>query len=102
MCIRDRVIAIAIGSGYLNTNLAKYVNWGPMTSLIPFGVISVINVGISMMSTRLTGRLSNIGNVLGIINTALSGTIDYLSLIHISAVSFRPTLNFRIELAFSC
>ena len=72
------VIAIAIGSGYLNTNLAKYVNWGPMTSLIPFGVISVINVGISMMSTRLTGRLSNIGNVLGIINTALSGAIDYI------------------------
>ena len=72
------VIAIAIGSGYLNTNLAKYVNWGPMTSLIPLGVISVINVGISMMSTRLTGRLSNIGNVLGIINTALSGVIDYI------------------------
>lgn len=72
------VIAIAIGSGYLNTNLAKYVNWGPMTSLIPLGVISVINVGISMMSTRLTGRLSNVGNVLGIINTALSGTIDYI------------------------
>ena len=72
------VIAIAIGSGYLNTNLAKYVNWGPMTSLIPFGVISVINVGISMMSTRLTGRLSNVGNVLGIINTALSGAIDYI------------------------
>ena len=72
------VIAIAIGSGYLNTNLAKYVNWGPMTSLIPLGVISVINVGISMMSTRLTGRLSNVGNVLGIINTALSGAIDYI------------------------
>ena len=31
-----------------------------------------------MMSTRLTGRLSNVGNVLGIINTALSGTIDYI------------------------
>ena len=72
------VIAIAIGSGYLNTNLAKYVDWGPMTSLIPLGVISVINVGISMMSTRLTGRLSNVGNVLGIINTALSGAIDYI------------------------
>ena len=31
-----------------------------------------------MMSTRLTGRLSNVGNVLGIINTALSGAIDYI------------------------
>lgn len=72
------VVAIAIGSGYLSTNLAKYVDWGPWTSIIPLGLISVINVGISMMSTRLTGRLSNVGNVLGIINTALSGTIDYI------------------------
>lgn len=30
------------------------------------------------MSTRLTGRLLNSGNVIGIINTILSGTIDYL------------------------
>ena len=51
------VIAIAIASGYLSTNLAKYVDWGPITAFIPLGVISVINVGISMMSTRLTGRL---------------------------------------------
>ena len=62
------VIAIAIASGYLGTRLDKYVDWGPITPFIPLGVISVINVGISMMSTRLTGRLSNIG----------------LSLIHIS------------------
>ena len=72
------VIAFAIASGYLNATLDKYVDWGPITKLIPLGVISVINVGISMMSTRLTGRLSNIGNVLGIINTALSGAIDYI------------------------
>ena len=65
------VITIAIASGYLSTTLDKFVDWGPITKLIPLGVISVINVGISMMSTRLTGRLSNIGNVLGIINTAL-------------------------------
>ena len=51
------VIAIAIASGYLSTNLAKYVDWGPITNFIPLGVISVINVGISMMSTRLTGRI---------------------------------------------
>ena len=72
------VIAIAIASGYLSTTLDKYVDWGPITNFIPLGVISVINVGISMMSTRLTGRLSNVGNVLGINNTALSGAIDYI------------------------
>lgn len=72
------VVTVAIMSGYLSTNLANYVNWGPWTKFVPLGVISVVNVGLSMMSTRLTGRLSNIGNVLGIINTVLSGTIDYI------------------------
>ena len=47
------VISIAIASGYLNTKLSDHVNWGPWTSLVPLGIISVINVGISMMSTRL-------------------------------------------------
>lgn len=72
------VISIAIYSGYLSTKLSNYVDWGPWTNLIPLGFISVINVGLSMMSTRLTGRLSNLGNILGIINTILSGTIDYI------------------------
>lgn len=45
---------------------------------VPFGLISIINAGLSIMSTRLTGRLMNSGNVVGIINTILSGTIDYL------------------------
>ena len=72
------VISIAIASGYLNTKLSDHVNCGPWTSLVPLGIISVINVGISMMSTRLTGRLSNVGNILGIINTVLSGCIDYI------------------------
>ena len=57
------VIAIAIASGYLSTNLAKYVDWGPITNFIPLGVISVINVGISMMSTRLTALDSQISSV---------------------------------------
>ena len=43
-----------------------------------FGLISVINVGISMLSTRFTGKLSNWGNYLGIVNTILSGAIDYI------------------------
>ena len=72
------VVTVAIMSGYLSTNLANYVNWGPWTKFVPLGIISVVNVGLSMMSTRLTGRLSNIGNVLGIINTVLSGAIDYI------------------------
>lgn len=72
------VVSIAISAGYLNTRLEKYVDWGPWTTFIPFGLISVINVGISMLSTRFTGKLSNWGNYLGIINTILSGAIDFI------------------------
>ena len=31
-----------------------------------------------MLSTRFTGKLNKLGNYLGIINTVLSGTIDYI------------------------
>ncbi|PMC00171.1 hypothetical protein CJ239_08575 [Streptococcus sp. UMB0029] len=72
------VVGIAIASGYLNSRLDKFVNWGPWTALVPFGLISVTNVGISMLSTRFTGKLSKWGNYFGIINTILSGTIDYI------------------------
>ncbi|WP_240628278.1 nicotinamide mononucleotide transporter [Streptococcus sp. LQJ-218] len=69
---------MAIASGYLNSRLDKFVDWGPWTALIPFGLISVTNVGISMLSTRFTGKLSKWGNYFGIVNTILSGTIDYI------------------------
>lgn len=72
------VVGIAIASGYLNSRLDKFVDWGPWTALVPFGLISVTNVGISMLSTRFTGKLSKWGNYLGIINTVLSGVIDYI------------------------
>ena len=72
------VVGIAIYSGYLNTRLDKFVDWGPWTALVPLGLISVINVGLSMVSTRFTGRINRLGNLFGIVNVALSGTIDYI------------------------
>ena len=72
------VISIAIASGYLATRLDKFVDWGSWTAYVPFGFISVINVGLSMLSTRFTGKLSKLGNYLGIINAVLSGVIDYI------------------------
>ena len=72
------VVGIAIASGYLNSRLDKFVDWGPWTALVPFGFISVTNVGISMLSTRFTGKLSKWGNYFGIVNTILSGAIDYI------------------------
>lgn len=72
------VVGIAIYSGYLNTRLDKFVDWGPWTALVPLGLISVINVGLSMVSTRFTGRINWLGNIFGIVNVALSGAIDYI------------------------
>ena len=72
------VVGIAISAGYLNSRLEKFVDWGPWTALVPFGLISVINVGISMLSTRFTGQLNKWGNYLGIVNTVLSGVIDFI------------------------
>ncbi|CEW42966.1 nicotinamide mononucleotide transporter [Streptococcus pneumoniae] len=72
------VVGIAIASGYLNSRLHKFVDWGLWTALVPFGLISVTNVGISMLSTRFTGKLSKWENYFGIVNTILSGAIDYI------------------------
>ncbi|VOL26432.1 Nicotinamide mononucleotide transporter [Streptococcus pneumoniae] len=72
------VVGIAIASGYLNSRLDKFVDWGSWTALVPFGLISVTNVGISMLSTRFTGKLSKWGNYFGIVNTLLFGAIDYI------------------------
>ena len=72
------VLTIAISAGYHNTWLNQLVDWGAWTVLVPFGWISVGNVAISMMSTRFTGKLSKLGNYLGIINAVLSGLIDYI------------------------
>ena len=72
------VLTIAISTGYHRTWLNQLVDWGSWTVLVPFGWISVGNVAISMMSTRFTGKLSKLGNYLGIINAVLSGLIDYI------------------------
>ena len=60
------VVGIAIYSGYLGTRLDKFVDWGWITPYVPLGFISVVNVGLSMMSTRLTGRINNWGTLSGL------------------------------------
>lgn len=72
------VILVAILSGYLKETLADVTNWGPWTAFVPFGIISIFNSGLSIMSTRFTGRMENLGNIIGLINTVLSGVIDYI------------------------
>lgn len=33
------VVGIAIASGYLNSRLDKFVDWGAWTAFVPFGLI---------------------------------------------------------------
>ena len=72
------VMCVAISFGYLNTRLDKYVDWGTWAAYVPFGFISVVNVGVSMLSTRFTGKLNAVGNVFGIVNAVITGVIDYI------------------------
>ncbi|UQS82804.1 nicotinamide mononucleotide transporter family protein [Bombilactobacillus folatiphilus] len=72
------VVAISLASGYLTESLNDVTHWGTWAQFVPFGIISILNTVLSVMSTRLTGRMLNAGNVVGIINTILSGVIDYL------------------------
>ena len=79
------VLTIAISAGYHRTWLNQLVDWGAWTVFVPFGWISVGNVAISMMSTRFTGKLSKLGNYLGIINAAII-TYPVTFLIYLGAI----------------
>ena len=70
---------VLVGSVYLGYHKAEVpIHINSATYKFPLGIISIINVGFSMISTRLVTKKNNIGNFIGTLNTALSGTIDYL------------------------
>lgn len=74
------VIAVAVSAGYATETLGDVAKWAIAIGLawLPFGLISIGNTVLSIMSTRLTGRMKYSGNVVGIINVVLSGAIDYI------------------------
>ncbi|CAM2746249.1 nicotinamide mononucleotide transporter [Fructilactobacillus fructivorans] len=72
------VVVISIASGYLTENLADVTHWGGWAIFVPFGMISIVNSILSIYSTRLTGRMNNLGNIIGLINVVLSAFIDYV------------------------
>lgn len=70
---------VLVGSlylGYHNTIIP--IKIGNTMYDFPLGIFSIINVGFSMISTRLVTKKNNVGNFIGTLNTALSGTIDFL------------------------
>lgn len=74
------VAGVAISAGYATETLGDVAKWASTIGLawLPFGLISIGNTVLSIMSTRLTGRMKYAGNVVGIINVVLSGAIDYI------------------------
>lgn len=72
------VLVSCILSGYLTETLHDVLPIGEWTTWVPFGLISIGSSILSLYSTRLTGRLNNLGNYIGLANTVLSGTIDYI------------------------
>lgn len=70
------VLTGSIYLGYHKTEIPVKING--INYNLPLGIFSIINVGFSMISTRLVTKKKNIGNFIGTLNTALSGTIDYL------------------------
>ena len=74
------VVAVAVSAGYATETLGDVAKWAAAIGLawLPFGLISIGNTVLSIMSTRLTGRMKYSGNVIGIINVVLSGAIDYI------------------------
>lgn len=74
------VIACAWMSGYLFETLGEATKLPALAGYawVPFGFISVASSICSLMSTRLTGRLTNWGNVLGVINVFFACGIDFI------------------------
>ena len=73
------LVIVLVGSitlGYHKAEIPIYIK--SITYSFPLGIFSIVNVGFSMISTRLVTKKNNIGNFIGTLNTALSGAIDYL------------------------
>lgn len=66
----------------------------------PLGIFSIVGAIFSVLATRLVGKQNNWGNLIAIITTISSGTIDYLFGNH-SAIITYPLTFFIHSFAFS-
>lgn len=67
--------------------LGTYVSKGAF----PLGIVSVIAAIFSVLATRLVGKQNNWGNIIGIVTTISSGTIDYLFGNHSAVITYPIT-----------
>jgi Nicotinamide mononucleotide transporter len=94
------LLVVLIGSvslGYHNTKI-QFV-FQKTEYYFPLGYFSILNVGFSMIATRLLTKKDNFGNLIHTFNTFLSGGIDYL-LGNIGAILTYPISIFANYLSF--
>ena len=94
------LVIVLVGSvvlGYHKTEIPIHFNNSVFN--FPLGIFSILNVGFSMISTRLVTKKNNFGNLISTCNTLLSGGIDFL-LGNIGAVLTYPVSFFGNYFAF--
>lgn len=73
------LVIVLFGSFYLEYHKTEVpITLGKTTYAFPLGIFSILNVGFSMIGTRLVTKKNNLGNFIHTLNTFLSGTIDHL------------------------
>ncbi len=57
----------------------------------PLGILSTIGAVFSLLSTRFVGKQNNFGNIIGLMTTINSGTVDYFLGNHSAAITYPLT-----------
>lgn len=91
------VVSVSIYLEYYKTTYSFSFN--NKNYIFFLGYFSILNTCFSMMATRLVTKKNNFGNLIGTLNTALSGTIDYL-LGNIGAILTYPVSFFGNFIAY--
>ncbi|HIH2986244.1 TPA: nicotinamide mononucleotide transporter [Streptococcus pneumoniae] len=71
------VVGIAIASGYLNSHLDKFVDWGSWTALVPFGLISVTEGRPNQMSQKQVKLAAIIISIIAFLFAFVTNYIGY-------------------------
>lgn len=95
------VLLVSIYNGfhltfYLHGEIVNHVPFSQQFSLIqqgafPLGIFSTVGAVFSLLSTRFVGKQNNFGNMIGLLTTINSGTIDYFLGNHSAAITYPLT-----------
>jgi len=85
-----------LGTTYQNGEINFGASLSELPSLVqagafPLGLLSTVGAVFSMLASRLVGKQNNWGNVIGVITTVSSGTIDYLFGNHSAVITYPVT-----------